>query len=191
MGLAINKGCNEPNSMQEKIMSEEVVINIAALVKNRELREDAVVAFFQQYPELLEVTLQQLQSRKFKKAEVSKWLFELMEAVKKSHASTTTTSTAEPAPAPEPKAEAEAKPKVVAKRYNLFPTFTEPVKEYLRERTKVKNGEVIITFPEDDGREVPPCWRIWEMLNKKGAKNSAFTYTMRGNIRIVIRKKKH
>ena len=200
MGFAINKGCNEPNSMQEKIMSEEVVANpeeividIAAFVKARELREDAVVAFFEERPELLKVTLKELQGRKFKKAEVSHWLFELMEAVKKSHASTTE---AKPQPQPEVKAkpevkpEAQPKPEVKAKP-EVFPTFTEPVKAYLRERTKVENGEVIITFPEKDGKKVPPQERIWKMLNKKGAKNPLFDYFLRGNTRLVIRKKKH
>lgn len=179
-------------------MPEEVeVINIAGLVLNRELREDAVVAFFEGHPELLEVTARDLNSRKFKKAQIADLLATLLGAVKK-------TRTRKPAPTPEVKAapKAEIKPKAevttaakpepkVKAKVNLFPTFTEPVKEYLRKRTKVINGEVIITFPENDGQKVPPIWRIWEMLKKDGAKNGAFTYTMRGNIRIVIRKKKH
>lgn len=181
-------------------MSEEV-INIAALVKNRELREDALVAFFEQNPELLEATLEALNSRKFKKAELAAVLYELLEAVKKSR---TAKPKPEPAPTPkakvEPKAEVatEAKPKAepkvkaeVPRWPEVFPTFPEPVKAYLRGKTKVVKGEVTITFPEKDGKEIPPRERIWKMLCEKGARNSTLDYFRRGQVVLVIRKKKH
>ena len=168
MGLAIHR-CNEPNSMQEKIMSE--VTPLANLVKNREAREDALVAFFQENPQLLESDLQQLSSRKLKKGDLASLFFELLEAVKKGR------------PAPKPAPEAKPKPKPATERVvkAAFPGIRAKLLMKIVSMATMSREGLVVKFAEESHRE-------W--FDKRPGRNPNLTYVSEGVTITVTKKKK-
>ena len=150
-------------------MSE--VINIANFVANREAREDAVVAFFRDHPELLEVTEEALGSRKFKKAQLAAALHELLEAVKKGR---TPKAAPKAAPASKPKRTLEDVVKTA------FPGINSGLLAKIVSRSTMSRNGLVVTFQEESH-----C----DWFQKRHQCNPNLAYAKKG-VTITVTKKK-
>lgn len=135
-------------------MSE--VINIETYVKNREAREDAVTAFFQEHPEMLEVTFKELGGRKFKKADLAHLLAGLLEAVKKGctpKAAPKAKAAPEAAPKQETKAAPKAKPATERVVKTAFPGISPGLLAKIVSMSSMSRNGLVVTFQEESHRE--------------------------------------
>lgn len=152
------------------------VTSLAAMVHSREAQENAVVAFFSKHPELLEVTLQQLNSRKFKKAELAAVLGELLEAVKKGCPA----PTPKPAPKATPKPKAKAKPATERVVKAAFPGIGGDLLVKIIPKATMSREGLVVKFNEQSHRE-------W--FDKRPGRNPLLTYASKG-VTITVTKKK-
>lgn len=149
-------------------MSE--VTPLAALVRSRESREDALVAFFEERPELLEVTLKELQGRKFKKGDLASLFFELLETVKKGR----------PAPKPAPEAKPKLKPASERVVKTAFPGCSPNLLAKIVSMSTMSRNGLVVKFAEKGHRE-------W--FDKFPGRNPKLEYTSEG-LTITVTKKK-
>lgn len=136
--------------------------------------EDAFSAFFNENPEMIEVTLKQLSSRKFKKGDLAAALHELLETVKKSR------RIAKPAPAPEPKPKAQERTlSDVVKA--AFPGIGSELLAKIVSMSTMSRQGLVVKFQKKSHRE-------W--FQKRHQFNPELAYAAEG-LTIKVTKKKH